>query len=86
MRASEPLCSVFTMALVKSWRICTVDNCEPNAWACERSVVSAAVSSVFAAVMSAAAAQLLVALLIASPVEVVSTALTVTLEVFLSFN
>ena len=77
---------MFTMALVKSCRICTVDNCEPNAWACERSVVSAAVNSPLAAVMSEAAAQLLVALLIESPVAVESTALTVTLDVFLSFN
>ena len=45
MSASAPVCSVLIIALVKSWRICTVDRFEPNAWAWERSVLSAAVRS-----------------------------------------
>ena len=73
VRLSAPVCSVLIIALVKSWRICTVDRLEPNDCACERSVVSAAVRSVEAAVMSAAAAQLLAAALIARPAEVKST-------------
>ena len=65
VRLSAPVCSVLIVALVKSWRICTVDRFEPNDWACERSVVSALVRSVEAAVMSAAPPQLLTALLTA---------------------
>src|SRR3954468_4872403 len=36
---SAPLCSVLIIALVKSWRICTVERFEPNAWAWDRSLV-----------------------------------------------
>ena len=49
------------IALVNSWRICTVDRFELSDWACERRVVSAALSCVPAAWMSAFPAQLLAA-------------------------
>ncbi len=72
--------------MVKSWRICTVDRFEPKDWACERSVVSALVRSVEAAVMSAVPPQLLAALLTARPFDEKSTAATVTLDVPFSFS
>ena len=85
--ASAPVCSVLIIALVKSWRICTVDRFEPNAWAWARSVVSAAVRSVEAAVMSAAPPQLFGGVVDArSPAALKSTAATVTLEVPVSFS
>src|SRR5260221_10480263 len=59
VRLSAPVVSVLTIALVKSWRICTVDRFEPKAWDCERSVVSALVRSAEAAWISTVAPQLL---------------------------
>ena len=85
--ASAPVCSVLIIALVKSWRICTVDRFEPNDWACARSVVSAAVKSVEAAVMSAVPPQLFAeALMLRSPAALKSTGAMVTLDVPLSFS
>src|SRR5712671_7359229 len=75
---SAPLCSVLIMALVKSWRICTVERFEPNAWAWDRSVVRAAVRSVLARPMSVVEPQLLFATFRARPADVISTALMVT--------
>src|SRR6185437_15397270 len=56
--ASEPACSVLIVALVKSWRICTVDRPELSFCDSDRNVVSAAVRSLDAASMSVEAAQL----------------------------
>ena len=58
VRAAEPFCSVLIVALVKSWRICTVDRFELKVCDCERSVVSAAVRRSVAASMFALVAQL----------------------------
>src|SRR5690242_20416094 len=80
VRLSAPDCSVLIIALVKSWRICTVDRFEPKAWACERSVVSALVRSVEAAAISVVPPQLLAALLMLRPDAEKSTAAIVTLE------
>ena len=60
------------VALVKSWRICTVDRLEPRVCDSERSVVNAAVRAVLAAVMSAELAQLLAELAIFSAVPLAS--------------
>src|SRR4051812_50080213 len=78
VRASEPVCSVLIIALVKSWRICTVDRFEPNDCACDRSVVRAAVKSVVAAAMLPVSAQVLAGGAIDRPLALKSTAGTVT--------
>src|ERR1035437_2515670 len=62
VRLAEPDCSVLTIALVKSWRICTVDRLELNVWDSDCNEVSAALRAVDAAVISDAPAQLLAAL------------------------
>src|ERR1019366_10544683 len=61
-RPAEPGCSVLTIALVKSWRICTVDRLELSVWDSACNAVSAALRAVDAAVISDAPAQLLAAL------------------------
>src|SRR4029079_14660066 len=83
---SAPLCSVLIIALVKSWRICTVERFDPNAWAWDRSLVRPTVKSALARLMSAVVAQLLDELFSARPVEEKSTALMVTDDEPLSFS
>src|SRR6185312_11059232 len=87
VRSFAPVWSVLIVALVKSWRICTVERLAPRVWACERRVVRAVVSWVDAVEMSDAPAQLLAAPLSErAPALVSVTPDTVTLDEPVSFN
>ena len=87
VRLSAPVLSVLIIALVKSWRTCTVCRFELSACDWDRRVTSAAVSSVPAVVISPAVAQALAEAAIArSPAQVLLTPAIVTVEDALSFR
>src|SRR3954464_3336665 len=68
-RLSEPVCRVLTIALVKSWRVCTTERLEPNAAACDRRLPRAAVKLVKAVLMSLSVWNLLVDAAMPRPAE-----------------